>query len=48
MSKILKFAKVKVALKKGIAKIKKWYKAIIQTDIAFICLGICFIYCYHS
>jgi hypothetical protein len=48
MSKIPKFAKVKVALEKGIAKIEKWYKATSQTDIGFTCLGMCFIYFRHS
>jgi hypothetical protein len=39
MSKIPKFVWVQAALKKGIAKIEKWYKATSQTDISFSCLG---------
>jgi hypothetical protein len=43
MVNVAKFAMFKPALEKGIEKIEKWYKATSQTDIAFACLGMCFL-----
>jgi hypothetical protein len=34
-----KFAPVQFAIKAALAKIKKWYMAIDQSDVYFICLG---------
>ncbi|KAF8801155.1 hypothetical protein BYT27DRAFT_7342075 [Phlegmacium glaucopus] len=39
MAKTSKFRPVKLAIEKGLAKLNKWYKAIDETDVYFICLG---------
>lgn len=39
MAKQPKFARVKFAIEKGLAKLRKWYMSIDQSDIYFICLG---------
>lgn len=36
-----KFLPMKGAIEAALAKIKKWYMAIDQSDIYFICLGMC-------
>ncbi|EED80198.1 predicted protein [Postia placenta Mad-698-R] len=35
-----KFTPVKLAIEKGLAKIEKWYKAVSQLEIYFICLAL--------
>jgi hypothetical protein len=42
MVKNPKFTRVKVAIEKGLEKLRKWYRTIDETDVYFICLGECF------
>ena len=40
LASLQKFALVKAAIEKGLAKIEKWYKVTADSDMYFICLGI--------
>lgn len=39
MARTPKFQPVQLAIEKGLEKLRKWYKAIDETDVYFICLG---------
>ena len=36
-----KFAPVRVAIEKGLEKVRKWYKTVNENDVYFVCLGAC-------
>ncbi|KAH9007830.1 hypothetical protein EDB84DRAFT_1447292 [Lactarius hengduanensis] len=40
MARNAKFARVKHAIEKGLAKVKKWYGSISETDAYFVCLAL--------
>ena len=41
MARTPKFAPVRVAIEKGLEKVRKWYKTVNGNDVYFVCLGVC-------
>ncbi len=44
MVKEPKFAKISFAIEAGLEKLRKWYKAVDDSDMYFICLGVYTVY----
>ncbi len=48
MAKEPQFAKIRFAIEAGLVKLQKWYKAVDNCEMYFICLGVLRVCCLSS